>query len=62
MSDAGRADDPRSWDLGHVDAELREVFGTRHPEHRSCNRRTMTHLQERLRAAEEGGVNTSREW
>src|SRR5829696_2129618 len=44
--------DPRSWDLGHVDPELRGVFGDRHPEHPACNRRTMSHLKERLKAAE----------
>jgi hypothetical protein len=42
--------DPRSWDLGHIDPELRNRFGTRHPEHPACNRATMTHLKERLAA------------
>jgi len=41
---------PRSWDLGHVDPELRHQFGTRWPEHPACNRATMTHLKERLGA------------
>ena len=50
---------PRSWDLGHVDPELRPVFGTRHPEHRSCNRATVTHLKHRLAAAES---TPSRRW
>jgi hypothetical protein len=55
--------DPRSWDLGHVDPELRPVFGTRHPEHRSCNRATVAHLKQRLEAAERGPVDRrSREW
>jgi hypothetical protein len=54
--------DPRAWDLGHVDPELRDRFGHRWPEHRRCNRATVSHLQERLRAAEGGGINTSREW
>jgi hypothetical protein len=39
---------PRLWDLGHVDPELRHLFGTRWPEHRACNRRTVTHLKEQL--------------
>ena len=39
---------PRSWDLGHVDPELRHVFGERWPEHPRCNRRTVSHLKERL--------------
>ena len=40
--------DPRSWDLGHVDPDLRHVFGGRWPEHPRCNRRTVSHLQEQL--------------
>ena len=51
--------DPRSWDLGHVDPELRGSFGTRWPEHPACNRRTLSHLKARLEAA---GVNPSRDW
>lgn len=49
--------DPRSWDLGHVDAELRDVFGTRWPEHPACNRATVSHLKEQLPPAAR-----SREW
>jgi hypothetical protein len=51
---------PRSWDLGHVDPELRHQFGHRWPEHPRCNRSTVSHLKERLKAAEAG--NPSREW
>ena len=41
------------WDLGHVDEDGRaRGFPTRHPEHRSCNRATVTHLKQRLAAAE----------
>ena len=54
--------DPRSWDLGHVDPELRRQFGSRWPEHPRCNRRTMSHLKERLKAAEAEAGNRSREW
>jgi hypothetical protein len=51
------------WDLGHVDAAGRDRgFPTRHPEHRSCNRATMTHLKERLAAAESPPSTASREW
>jgi hypothetical protein len=54
--------DPRSWDLGHVDPGLRDQFGDRHPEHRRCNRSTMSHLKERLKAAEAIVTKHSREW
>ena len=33
------------WDLGHVDREFRDEFGYRHPEHRRCNRTTLTHAK-----------------
>jgi hypothetical protein len=36
---------PRSWDLGHVDPELRHQFGMSAPEHPSCNRATLTHAK-----------------
>ena len=39
------------WDLGHID-NGGPYHGDRHPEHRACNRKTMTHLKERLAAAE----------
>jgi hypothetical protein len=39
--------DPRLWDLGHVDPELRHRFGMRWPEHPSCNRATLTHAKAR---------------
>ena len=37
------------WDLGHVD-ENGQARGlpTRHPEHRACNRATVTHLKQKL--------------
>ena len=54
--------DPRSWDLGHVDPEHQPVFGTRWPEHRSCNRRTVAHLKQRLEEAEAGVSGRSRVW
>ena len=39
----GRAIMPGArWDLGHV------VGGGRHPEHASCNRRTVSHLKQQL--------------
>src|SRR3954454_8424836 len=53
---------PRSWDLGHVDSEFRAQFGSRYPEHPRCNRSTVTHLKERLKAAETGVGGQSREW
>jgi hypothetical protein len=38
--------DPRSWDLGHVEgAEEIARFGLRWPEHRKCNRATLTHAK-----------------
>lgn len=55
--------DPRSGDLGHVDPEHRGVFGTRWPEHRRCNRATITNLKRQLAEAAEGSVGrSSREW
>jgi hypothetical protein len=55
--------DPRSWDLGHVDPELRGQFGTRWPEHRRCNRATITNLKRQLAEAAAGSVGgSSREW
>ena len=34
------------WDLGHVETpELRAVYGLGWPEHRSCNRSTLTHAK-----------------
>lgn len=52
--------DPLKWDLGHVDPELHGVFGDRHPEHRSCNRATVSHLKEQLKPA--WAPRYSREW
>ena len=49
------------WDLGHVDEDgLAQGFPTRHPEHRSCNRATVTILKQKL--ADAGGGRSSREW
>ena len=40
------------WDLGHVDEDgLARGFPTRHPEHRGCNRATVTHLKQKLAEA-----------
>jgi hypothetical protein len=51
------------WDLGHVDEDGRaRGYPTRHPEHRSCNRATVTHLKQRLAAAESPPPTSSREW
>jgi hypothetical protein len=51
------------WDLGHVDEAGRgRGYPLRHPEHRSCNRATVTHLKQRLAAAESPPRPTSREW
>jgi len=36
---------PNHWDLGHVDPELWDEFGHRHPEHPACNRATVSHLK-----------------
>jgi hypothetical protein len=42
------------WDLGHVDeAGLARGFPTRHPEHRACNRATLTHAKQRLAVADD---------
>jgi hypothetical protein len=59
----GKPIDPLArWDLGHVDEDgLARGFPTRHPEHRSCNRATVTHLKQRLAAAESPPSTTSRE-
>jgi hypothetical protein len=46
--------DPRYWDLGHVDPELRRTYGTRWPEHPRCNRATITHLK--------AAAGPSRDW
>jgi hypothetical protein len=47
-----------TWDLGHVDEAGRAGgYPLRHPEHRACNRATVTHLKQKL--AEQRG---SRQW
>ena len=50
----GKPIDPVSrWDLGHVDEEGRgRGLPVRHPEHRACNRATVTHLREKLGVAQ----------
>jgi hypothetical protein len=50
-----------TWDLGHLDEDgLARGFPTRHPEHRSCNRATVTHLKQKLAA--QAPLGGSREW
>jgi hypothetical protein len=50
------------WDLGHVDEDGRaRGFPLRHPEHRSCNRATVTILKQKLAEAE-AAPRGSREW
>ena len=52
----GRLIPPGSrWDLGHMEN------GGRHPEHRSCNRATVTILKQKLAEAE-AAPPSSREW
>jgi hypothetical protein len=49
------------WDMGHVDEDGRaRGFPLRHPEHRSCNRATVTILKEKL--AKQGAPTQSRVW
>jgi hypothetical protein len=43
------------WDLGHVPSG--QGVSGRWPEHTWCNRATMTHLKERLAAAEKRTTN-----
>jgi hypothetical protein len=51
------------WDLGHVeDPELRRVLGVRWPEHRRCNRATITHLKERAVVAVPPARRRSEDW
>jgi len=50
------------WDLGHVDEDGRDRgFPTRYPEHRSCNRATVTILKKKLAEAA-ATPRGSREW
>jgi hypothetical protein len=50
------------WDLGHVDEDGQaRGLPLRHPEHRSCNRATVTHLKQKL-AETEAAPRGSREW
>ena len=44
------------WDLGHVDGDPTRYAG---PEHRKCNRQTITHIREE---SHEAPRLTSREW
>jgi hypothetical protein len=49
------------WDLGHVDEDGQaRAFPLRHPEHRSCNRATVTILKKQL--AKQGAPTHSRRW
>jgi hypothetical protein len=48
-----------TWDLGHV-GDHTGAGGARWPEHRSCNRATVTNLKQRL--AELESPATSRRW
>ena len=49
------------WDMGHVDEDGRaRGFPPRHPEHRGCNRATVTILKQKL--AEAAASTASREW
>ena len=49
------------WDLGHVDEDGRaRGFPVRHPEHRSCNRATVTILKQKLAA--QNALQQSRRW
>ena len=42
------------WDLGHID-DGGPRHGDRHPEHRGCNRATVTHLKQRARGEDATG-------
>ena len=48
------------WDLGHV-GDNTAAGGERWPEHRTCNRATVTHLKQKLAEAEPA-PRGSREW
>ena len=48
------------WDLGHV-GDNTGAGGERWPEHRSCNRATITNLRQKLAEAE-AAPRGSREW
>ena len=48
------------WDLGHV-GDNTGAGGERCPEHRSCNRATITNLRQKLAEAE-AAPRGSREW
>jgi len=65
--DCWRCGDPippgARWDLGHVDQDGRDRgFPARHPEHRRCNRATLTILRRKLAEAEAPPSSPSREW
>jgi hypothetical protein len=47
----------QKWDLGHLDNGR-----GRYPEHRSCNRATVTILKQKLAEAEAAAPRGSREW
>ena len=58
----GKAINPfAQWDLGHVDEDGRaRGFPLRHPEHRACNRATVTILKRKLAAR--NALQASRRW
>jgi len=56
-------DPSKPWDLGHV-RDNTAVGGERWPEHRACNRATITNLRRKLAEAEAlaSDPTSSREW
>jgi hypothetical protein len=58
----GELIDPnRPWDLGHV-GDNTAVGGERWPEHRTCNRATVTHLKQKLAEQADQAPVRSRRW
>jgi hypothetical protein len=58
---------PRCWDLGHVDPELHDQFGTRWPECRKCNRGTLPRMLAEARGdgrpdPTKDAMTASRDW
>jgi hypothetical protein len=51
------------WDLGHVDEDGQaRGYPLRHPEHRSCNRATVTILKQKLAEQADQAPVRSRRW
>jgi hypothetical protein len=52
------------WDLGHVDEDgRRRGYPPRHPEHRGCNRATVSHLKQKLEQEQKlEPAPASRDW